>query len=130
VKHLIISKCLGSLFIIAGTSIATATLPSVDRLIQTERESIEKWKDQRILAGISILETSHIANLKRLYLIEANKAEYTGQEGESQIESRQGALDQDVTEIRNWNASFSKGEESDSFKRRKKKYSCWLKIEN
>ena len=119
-KYIIIAKSIGLLFIIVGTLIATAKIPSIDRLVEIENESIAKFEDQRILAGISILKASHIANLKQLYLMEANIATYTGQGRDSQIELRQKALNQDATEIRNWNVLFSKGEESELFQETEK----------
>jgi len=119
-KYIIIAKSIGLLFIIVGTLITTAELPLIDRLIGIENESIAKFEDQRILAGISMLKASHIANLKRLYLMEANIATYTGQERKRQIELRQKALNQDATEIRNWNALFSKGEKSKLFQKTEK----------
>ena len=113
----ILAKLLGLSFILAATLIVTAKIPSVDRLITTEKDSISKFEDQRTLAAISSLQASHIATRKRLYLMEANIAGYTKQGTVRQAELRQRALDQDVTEIRNWNALFSKGEESELFQK-------------
>ncbi len=114
-RYIILAKSIGLIFIIVGTYIATTKLRSIDRRIQTENESIEKFEDQRILAGISMLKASHIANLKRLYLMEANIAMYSGEKRERAVELRKKALNQDATEIRNWNALFSKGETSELF---------------
>lgn len=119
-KYIIVTKSIGLLFILVGTLIATAKLPSIDRLVGVENESIAKFEDQRILAGISILKASHIANLKQLYLMEANIATYTGQERERQNVLRQKALNQYATEIRNWNTLFSKGEKSELFQKTEK----------
>ena len=47
--------------------------------------------------------------------MEANIAGYIKQGTVRQAEIRQRALDQDVIEIRNWNALFSEGEESELF---------------
>ena len=48
-NRLSLRKSVEFLFIVAGTSIVTAKPPSVDRFIQTERESIGKCEDPRIL---------------------------------------------------------------------------------
>ena len=113
--YTIIAKSLGLIFILLSTFVITAIIPSIDSDIDTEKESIRKFEDQRTLAAIFSLQASHIANGKKLYLMEANIAGYTDQGRRRQTELRQRALNQDIKEIGNWNALFSKGEESELF---------------
>ena len=110
-------KVLGLVFYLVATLVITAKIPSVDRLIATEKDSITKFEYHRIIAAMSSLQARHIAAQKRLYLMEANIAVYTNQGRARQAELRQRALDQDINEIRSWNVLFSTGEESELFQK-------------